>query len=72
MNFDSRREGSYIYADKLNGAIFVLESTTDGIEAIHHSQSSKDNSAVYNLQGQRVGAPSKGVFIQNGKKFVIK
>ena len=72
MNFDSRREGSYIYSDKLNGAIFVLESTTDGIEAIHHSQSSKDNSAVYNLQGQRVAAPSKGVFIQNGKKFVIK
>ena len=72
MNFDSRREGSYIYADKLNGAIFVLESTTDGIESIYNFQSSKDNSAVYNLQGQRVAVPSKGVFIQNGKKFVIK
>ena len=27
---------------------------------------------VYNLQGQRVAAPTKGVFIQNGKKVVKK
>ena len=27
---------------------------------------------IYNLQGQRVENPKKGIFIQNGKKIVIK
>ena len=72
MNFDRRTAGSYIYADKAEGAVFVLESTTDGIEAIDNGPLKKDHSAVYNLQGQRVNAPNKGVFIQNGRKFVIK
>ena len=31
-----------------------------------------DNGAVYNLQGQRVTKAQKGVFIQNGKKVVLK
>lgn len=31
-----------------------------------------ENGAVYNLQGQRVGKAQKGVFIQNGKKVVLK
>lgn len=33
---------------------------------------SEGEDAVYNLQGQRVNAPKKGLFIQNGKKVVIK
>ena len=28
--------------------------------------------AIYNLSGQRVLSPRKGIYIQNGKKFVIK
>ena len=31
-----------------------------------------ENGAVYNLQGQRVVKAQKGVFIQNGKKVVLK
>lgn len=31
-----------------------------------------DGSGAYNLQGQRVAQPAKGVYIQNGKKFVKK
>ena len=31
-----------------------------------------ENGAVYNLQGQRVTKAQKGVFIQNGKKVVLK
>ena len=27
---------------------------------------------IYNLSGQRVSSPSKGVYIQNGKKFILK
>jgi hypothetical protein len=28
--------------------------------------------AIYNLSGQRVAAPAKGLYITNGKKFVVK
>ena len=44
---------------------------TLGIKAIDNSQLSIDKGAVYNLQGQRVKKATKGVYIQNGKKFVI-
>ena len=30
------------------------------------------NSEVYNLQGQRVAAPTKGLYIVNGKKAIVK
>ena len=28
--------------------------------------------AIYNLRGQRVMTPSKGLYIMNGKKFFVK
>ncbi len=31
-----------------------------------------DDGAYYNLQGMRVAAPKKGIFIRNGKKMVLK
>ena len=31
-----------------------------------------NNSAYYDLQGRRVAEPTKGIFIQNGKKLIIK
>ena len=30
------------------------------------------NAPLYNLQGQRVDQPVKGLYIQNGKKVVVK
>ena len=48
------------------------EKTPTGIETIDNSQMTNDNSAVYNLQGQRVAAPSKGIYIINNKKMVKK
>ena len=27
---------------------------------------------IYNLAGQRVTAPSKGIYIQNGKKYIVR
>ena len=47
---------------------FPGEST--GITA--HEVQSAQNDAWYTLQGIQVQQPSKGVFIKNGKKFVIK
>ena len=41
-----------------------------GIKAIDNSQLTIDN--VYNLNGQRVAQPTKGLYIVNGKKVIIK
>lgn len=40
-----------------------------GIESISAAQ--KDGK-IYNLQGQEVAAPAKGIYIMNGKKFIVK
>ena len=40
-----------------------------GIQAVKAEQT---DGAIYNLAGQRVEKTTKGVFIQNGKKFVVK
>ena len=43
---------------------------TTGIETIDNSQFTIDN--VYDLQGRRVAQPTKGLYIVNGKKVIIK
>ncbi|MBQ7987757.1 MAG: hypothetical protein IJ253_04510 [Bacteroidaceae bacterium] len=43
---------------------------TTGIREIVNSKSS--NSKYYDLQGRRVAKPSKGLFVKDGKKVVIK
>ncbi len=45
---------------------------TDGIETIEQAQPVINNDAIYNLQGVRVDKATKGVYIINGKKVVIK
>ena len=50
--------------------IFSLDNNTTGIKAIDNSQLTIDN--VYDLQGRRVAQPTKGLYIVNGKKVVIK
>ena len=72
MNFDQFADESYLYADKAEGAVFTIEDSTVGIEAIDNSQPTIDHSAVYNLQGQRVSEPRRGVFVARGRKIVVK
>ena len=50
--------------------MFSDEETTD-INAVNREQLTS-NGAVYNLQGQRVSNPTKGLFIVNGKKMIVK
>ena len=42
------------------------------IESIAKSQEQTANGQYYNLNGQRVAQPTKGLYIVNGKKYVIK
>lgn len=39
---------------------------------VNHEIKSTQNEVFYNIQGVQVNQPSKGIFIKNGKKFVIK
>jgi len=61
------------YGDKLsigfedNGATSI-----NSVKSDQNSQLSTPNSPFFNLNGQRVGHPAKGLYIVNGKKVVIK
>lgn len=46
-------------------------SSTDGIQTLKVLQD-KEDGVFYNLQGQRVDNPTKGLYIVNGKKVVVK
>ncbi|MBR1557733.1 MAG: hypothetical protein IJ647_08250 [Prevotella sp.] len=59
--------------DGSSAPVFLLfsGSETTGINAVQGSQS-KANGDYYNLNGQRVAQPTKGLYIVNGKKVVVK
>ena len=48
-----------------------FDSNVTGIDIAAKSEETK-NQVVYNLAGQRVAAPTKGLYIVNGKKIVLK
>lgn len=51
--------------------IFDEAGETTGIESVGKPQTTTERE-VYNLAGQRVAQPTKGLYIVNGKKVVIK
>lgn len=48
--------------------IHFEEDDVTGIEAI----ATEKTDAIYNLQGQRVNATAAGIYVKNGKKFIVK
>ena len=54
------------------------DSSTTGIRIINMADgmqagSSVKSAAIYTLEGQRInGTPGKGIYIKNGKKFIVK
>ena len=46
---------------------YKLTLSISGVDA-----AAADDAAWYTLQGVRVAAPQKGIFIHNGKKVVLK
>ena len=47
-----------------------VEGDATGIQQVDAAQA--QDGAIYNLQGVRVNAAKKGLYIQNGKKFIVK
>ena len=48
----------------------VILETPSGIKNVLEAKS--NDSAIYNLAGQRVYNPQKGIYIKNGKKYIVK
>ena len=55
----------------MNSQITVDETTAISAP-LTNSEERIVNSEVYDLQGRRVNTPTKGVYIVNGKKTVIR
>jgi len=62
-------KNSDITPELTNGYLISVNGTATAIQTIF---ASADNATVYNLAGQRVMKAQKGLFIQNGKKFMVK
>lgn len=63
------------YAAATNIRVYVeLPGTTTGIGSVNVDKHNNADNAVYNLQGQRFDGKSlpKGIYIKNGKKFMVK
>ena len=54
-----------------NYRLTVFDDDADGIKTIQMNNE-ENNNGIYNLAGQRVLAPSKGIYIVNGKKVILK
>ncbi|MBQ9178967.1 MAG: hypothetical protein IJ140_08315 [Prevotella sp.] len=64
-----------VYLEVSAGAneVIFIDGMTDGIEQMStESHVNTGDDAWYNMQGQRVEKPVKGIYIHNGKKTVIK
>ncbi|MCD8202659.1 MAG: hypothetical protein LUD48_03340 [Prevotella sp.] len=55
-------------SDAITATVYV--SSTDGINSV--SLHATANDRFYNLSGQRVTSPSRGIYILNGKKVLVK
>ena len=52
---------------------FIIDSETTGIgEKLNVNSNNAVSTTYYNLNGQRVSQPTKGLYIVNGKKVIIK
>ena len=53
------------------GCTLSTESTpVSGIHELHYTP--QTDNRIYNLQGQQIAKPQRGIYIQNGKKFIAK
>lgn len=83
---DEEAETGAVYTVKLQPGIYCItqdagiyyayikfvEDTGAGITNVTTEENADPNAPVYNLAGQRVNKDTKGILIQNGKKFINK
>lgn len=65
----------YVYSGNSGVNIYYVKVTSDGsvgIDGVTVGEPVDKDAPVYNLSGQRVSKDTKGILIQNGKKYVNK
>ena len=64
----------YVFSSNSQMGFFGYEFTTGGEAGINDItvDAADENAPIYNLAGQRVTKATKGILIQNGKKFINK
>jgi hypothetical protein len=69
-------EGDYQVTDVYEQGESVLSEpfsiSTDGIQAVDHAPLNIDRARIYNIGGQRLSKPRRGVNIVDGQKVVVK
>ena len=68
---------AYLQANSSNAAhaffTFDVDETATGVDNIYAQDSEEDvDVKIYDLQGRRVAKPTKGIYIVNGKKVLMK
>ncbi|MGN1263555.1 MAG: hypothetical protein ACI4TW_05915 [Prevotella sp.] len=74
---DSGNEESekYLAADAFEyiGNILISGDTSNGIVIVNNEKKASDSNApIYNMMGMKVAKGTKGLLIQNGKKYLVK
>ena len=52
--------------------VFEDEEDVTGVNALNDKLKMKNDKAVYDLQGRRVSKPTRGLYIKDGKKMMVK
>lgn len=64
---------AYLQLKKTSAARVSLIFPEEEVSAINNMETTdKNNAAYYNLQGVKIYQPTKGLYIRNGKKFIVK
>lgn len=63
----------YLTANSSNASLTILfdDNTTTGISTALTEEMTNDK-AVYNLNGQRIEQPTRGIYVKNGRKYIVK
>ena len=75
IKIDAAGEKNYIVMSVFSGMhirqVIIAEDEATGIKNVNNEV--KKNNAIFTLSGQRVAVPVRGqIYIQNGKKFMVK
>ena len=65
-----KQKGLIIHGTGVTITKAIMKSGTTGIKATTYTLS--EHQPIYNLQGQQISKPKKGVYIQNGKKYIAR
>lgn len=61
-----------VTADDLVPQLTVTYTVASGISDINAGAQKQADGAVYNLAGQRVSNPQHGIYVKNGRKYIVK